>query len=131
VAGLLENDEKLRNHDERIVVLEEGQSVLKKESDDLFLWKKETERRLQQGEHNYQDLKNTILVANDRMQTFFSSTMDKQWDLIKSRDALSENENIRKHDFSKSKLEKWSEIVIKVCGAGGILIVIAQLLFGK
>ena len=123
--------EKVENHDSRIVVLEEGQSVLRKETDEFTLWKQETDRRLQQGENNYKDLKNTILVANERMQTFFSSTMDKQWDLIKSRDALSENEKVRIHEFSKSKLEKWSEVIIKVGGAGGILVLIAQLIFGK
>jgi len=123
--------ETVKDQGDRIVVLEEEQSVLKKEFDNSKSWQQEIERRIQQGELNYQDLKNTILLSNERMQTFFSSTMDKQWDLIKSRDALSENDKVRKYEFSKSKLEKWSEVVIKVAGAGGILVIIAQLIFGK
>lgn len=116
--------EKVAEHTEQI-------SELQEESTRFKAWQIETEKRLVQGENNYQDLKNTILLANQDMRTFFVSTMDKQWDLIKSRDLLSENEKVRRYEMGKSKLEKYSEMVIKLGGAGGILIVIAQLLFGK
>lgn len=116
--------EKVAEHTDQISELQEDSSRFK-------AWQAETEKRLILSENNYQDLKNTILLANQDMRTFFVSTMDKQWDLIKSRDILSENEKVRRYELGKSKVEKISEIIIKVCGAGGILIVIAQLLFGK
>lgn len=123
--------EKVTEHEEMLKELKEQDAYLLKGHDALFEWKKDMEKWRQDSDANYHDLKSTILLENKETRTFFQSIMDKQWDLIKSRDTSFENEKVRRHDFQKSKLEKYSEIIIKVAGAGGILVLIAQLLFGK
>lgn len=123
--------EKVKEHDEALKELKEQDASLLRGQDALFKWKEEMEKWRKDSDANYQDLKTTILLTNKETQTFFQSSMDKHWDLIKTAMGMLEGDKSRKHDLAKSKLEKYSEIIIKVAGAGGILIVLAQLLFGK
>ena len=85
--------------------------------------------RLRNIEKSYTHLETTILQENRDTRQFFQSTMDKQWDLIKSMGALNEKEKERQHEIKKTKLERHTELFLKLGGAGGILYLIIQSLF--
>lgn len=108
-------DDRLGNHEERIVALEE--SDLKQEL------------RLKQIEQNYVKLENIILQENRETRSFLQSTMDKQWDLIKSRDTALESEKVRTYDLRKTKMERNADLLLKYGGAGSVLYLFLQSLF--
>ncbi|KZR58987.1 hypothetical protein [Pseudobacillus badius] len=107
-----DNNIMLENHEQRIKVLE--------------LSDIDKERRINNIEKNYAHLETTILQENRDTRQFFQSTMDKQWDLIKSMGALNDKERDRQHEIKKTKLERHTELFLKVGGAGGILYLIIQ-----
>lgn len=112
-------DERLNKHDERLNQQDERIIQLEK-------YDKDKHERLKKVEANYENLQNTIVSENKEMRLFFLSNMDKQWDLIKSRDEQ-RLENLRmKHDLSKTKVERWSDILFKLIGSGSILYVLIQ-----
>lgn len=105
----------LEDHEQRIRVLEEND--IDKES------------RLRNVEKNYVQLESTILQENRDTRQFFQSNMDKQWDLIKSFGIFSDKEKEREHELTKTKIERHTDILLKVGGTGGILYLIVQALF--
>lgn len=123
---LNKQDERLNHHSEKITQLlkydEEKHERLKLvEEED-----KKKEERLQDVEKNYTRLETTIVSENREMRSFFLTNMDKQWDLIKTRDEQ-RHDNLRmKHELSKTKVERWSDILFKLIGSGSILYVLIQ-----
>ncbi|NYV68116.1 hypothetical protein HYI36_22830 [Bacillus sp. Gen3] len=110
-----DNIYKIKDHEYRIRILEESDA--------------DKEMRLRNIEKSYAHLETTILQENRDTRHFFQSTMDKQWDLIKSMGALNEKEKERQHEIKKTKLERHTELFLKLGGAGGILYLIIQSLF--
>ncbi|MEX3625818.1 hypothetical protein [Viridibacillus arvi] len=102
----------LENHEGRIKQLEENDQ--------------EKEKRLRAVEQSYLKLENTILQENRDTRQLFQNTMQNQWDLIKSRDASTENEKTRNYELTKSKLERRTELTMKLLGTGGLLYLCIQ-----
>lgn len=107
-------DERLNKHDERLNQQDERIIQLEK-------YDKDKHERLKKVEENYEKLENTIVSENKEMRLFFLSNMDKQWDLIKSRDAQRHDTKKMNHELKKTKIERWSEIVYKLALPGSIL----------
>ncbi|PUB12216.1 hypothetical protein C8K15_11021 [Paenisporosarcina sp. OV554] len=91
MADLLETFEKVKNHEERILILEEN---------DL-----KHEERIRTVEGNYTNLENTILKSHQSHQDFFRDTLSKQWDLIKARDESKDNDRKRGHEIALTDQE--------------------------
>lgn len=106
--------QSLKQHDERLVNLEEAD--------------KSHTARLQIVEANYTKLENTILNENRDMRTFFQNSMNKQWDMISGNRQSEDAQLERDYDLKKTRIERYSEITLKIVGAGGLLIIIAQAL---
>ncbi len=113
---LIEHDKRLNNHGERLTQLEK--------------FDEDKHRRLKKVEENYDELKETIVTENKEMRLFFQSNMDKQWDLIKSRDEQRHDKERMKHELDKTKTERYSDIAFKLFGAGGIVYLIVQNFLG-
>lgn len=113
---LIEHDKRLNNHGERITKLEK--------------YDEDKHRRLLEVEKNYGELKETIVGENREMRQFFQSNMDKQWDLIKSRDEHNHDTKKMKHELDKTKTERYTDLALKLLGAGGIVYLILQNLLG-
>lgn len=103
---------KIQEHETRIVHLESTE--------------KEVRGRLTNLERDIHQLENTIVSENRETRTLFQGTMDKQWDLIKSKDEAADKEKQRKHEMEKTKVERHSEIFLKIGGAGGVLYLFIQ-----
>lgn len=114
-------EERLDAHEKRFN--QHGDRLLQLEKRD-----EEKHKRLKDVELNYAKLENTILTENKEMRNFFQSNMDKLWDLTKSRDEQSHETRRMRHEISKTKIDRWSDIIFKVVGSGGILYLIAQAL---
>jgi len=125
---LNKHDERLNQHSQRIQQLE----VFDKEKHDRLRSvernDEEYEKRLINVEQNYVKLENTILTENKETRTFFQSNMDKLWDLTKSRDELSHDTRRMRHEITKTKVERLSDVFFKLAGTGGILYLIVQAL---
>lgn len=106
--------QSLKQHDDRLITLEIAD-------------KSKTER-LQAVETNYTNLENTILKENRDTRAFFQDTMNKQWDLISGKSQYEDAQHQRNHDLDKTKIERYSEITLKIVGAGGLLIIVVQAL---
>ncbi len=113
---LTEHDKRLNQHGERIKQLEK--------------YDEDKHQRLKKVEANYDELKETIVGENKEMRQFFQSNMDKQWDLIKSRDEQRHDTRRMKHELDKTKTEKYADIIFKLLGTGGIVYLIIQSLLG-
>lgn len=108
----MEQNELLLKHDERLSTLEEND--------------REQDRQIRELQQNYQKLESTIVQENRETRMIFQSTMDKQWDLIKTRDIAKESASQREHELEKSKLERRTELLLKLLGAGGLIYLCAQ-----
>lgn len=104
--------EKITNHEERIINLEEAD--------------KRHEERLRAIENNYTNLENTILKGNRDTQAFFQDLLNKQWELISSKGKYDDAQSQRDYDLRKTKIERYSEMLLKFAGAGGILYILIQ-----
>lgn len=113
---LTEHDKRLNQHSERITQLE-------KYDEDIH-------RRMKKSEENYERLENTIVTENKEMRLFFQSNMDKQWDLIKSRDEQKHDSTRMKYELDKTKTERYADITFKLLGTGGIVYLILQNFLG-
>lgn len=100
------NADILKDHEYRIVKLEKS---------DI-----EKEIRLQKIEDNYVRLENTILTENRETREILREGMKNQWELIKSRDEKKEAESARDYDLKKSKVERYSDVLVKLLTVGGI-----------
>ena len=117
MADLLETFEKVRNHEERILVLEEADV--------------KHEERLRIVETNYTNLENTILKSHQSQQDFFRDTLKNQFELLKARDESKDNDRKRAHEIAltdqeikKTNLERAWEFAGKSTIAGGFLYLI-------
>ncbi|MEK5528526.1 hypothetical protein MKX79_03905 [Viridibacillus sp. FSL R5-0468] len=108
----IEQDLLIENHEGRIKQLE---------LNDL-----DKEKRLRTVEQSYLKLENTILQENRDTRQLFQNTMQNQWDLIKSSYAATENDKNRKYELTKSKLERRTELTMKLLGTGGLLYLCVQ-----
>jgi hypothetical protein len=104
--------EKLTEHEGRIVNLEEKDE--------------KHEERLRAIELNYTNLENTILKENRDTRQFFQDTMNKQWDLISGKNKYEDAQNNREYDLKKTRIERYSEMILKFAGAGGIVYLVVQ-----
>ncbi len=109
---LIEQDKRLNQHSERITQLEK--------------FDEDKHKRLKIVEENYTKLENTIVSENKEMRMFFQSNMDKQWDLIKSRDEQRHDSKRMKFELDKTKVERWTDIIFKLVGTGGVLYLVIQ-----
>ena len=108
----MKTEEIISEHDKRLSTLEEND--------------REQDRRIRELEKSFTKLESTIIQENRETRMIFQSTMNKQWDLIKTRDIAKENENQREHEFRKSKFEKNTDLAIKLLGAGGLVYLFVQ-----
>ncbi|WP_313894667.1 hypothetical protein [Psychrobacillus sp.] len=132
---LNKHDERLNQHGERILQLENWDKDKHQRIQLMEQKEQEHEKRIKDVEQNYTKLENTIMSENKETRMFFQSNMDKQWDLIKSRDdqrledkRMQHDDNRMKLDLEKTKFERWSDIFFKLAGTGGILYLIVQAL---
>lgn|SRR5699024_7003892 len=123
-------EEQLESHEERLTEHDKRLNIHSERIDQLVKFDEDKHRRLKKVEENYGELKETIVGENKEMRQFFQSNMDKQWDLIKSRDEQKHETRKMKHDLDKTKTERYTDIAIKLLGAGGIAYLVAQNLLG-
>jgi len=45
--------------------------------------------------------------------------MDKLWDLTTSRDQLYQDTRRMRHELTKTKVQRWSDVFFKLAGTGG------------
>jgi len=125
---LNKHDERLNQHSDRIQQLE----LYDKEKHERLRFvenkDEEYEKRLIDVEQNYVKLENTILTENKETRNFFQSNMDKLWDLTKSRDEQNHDTRRMRHEITKTKVERLSDVFFKLAGTGGILYLIVQAL---
>lgn len=107
----------LDDHENRLVKLEKS---------DL-----EKELRIQKIEDNYLRLENTIMAENRETRDILREGMNKQWELIKSRDDKFAAEAERQHILKKTRIERNSEILLRLLTAGGIIYLLMESLFTK
>lgn len=119
-------DERISKQDERLNKQDERLNQHSEKISRLMKHEEENHKRISAVEKNYEKLETTIVSENKEMRLFFQSNMDKQWDLIKSRDAQKHESQVMKHDLDKTKIERWSDIALKVAGAGGIIYLLIQ-----
>jgi hypothetical protein len=117
-------DVKLDEHGNRITALEKA-DVEKSETIKLL------EIQFASIKTDFTNLENTIWKTAQSTQDHFSAQNAQQHELIKTMNEGKENERERRHDLSKTKLEKYSEVIMKVAGAGGILFLLLELIFGQ
>lgn len=103
--------------DQRITALEED--------------KVENDRRMTSIEESYKRLESTIMAENRETRLFFQSNMDKQWELIKARDANSHSLKMSANELAKHKLSQWTEIILRLSTVGGIIYLLADNLMNK
>lgn len=84
------------------------------------------DERLRAIEHNYTNLENTILKGNRDTQSFFQDLLGKQWELISAKGKYDDAQSQRDYDLRKTKIERYSEMILKFAGAGGILYLVIQ-----
>ena len=106
-------NDKIQDHEYRIVVLEGSDREMREKV--LLL------------ERNIHQLENTVIQESRETRSVLQGTMDKQWDLIKARDDAASREKERQHEIQKTKMERYTEVFLKVSGAGGILYLIVQI----
>lgn len=116
--------ETLHTHSETLKVHATEISMLKKSDEDLM-------RELKGMKSDFTNLENTIWKTAQSTQDLMKSQTAQQWKLIDALNSGNQEDKKRKHELSKTKLEKYSEIIIKVASAGGILYLFAELLFGS
>lgn len=107
----------LDDHENRLVKLEKS---------DL-----EKELRIQKIEDNYLRLENTIMAESRETRDILREGMNKQWELIKSRDDKFAAEAERQHILKKTRIERNSEILLRLLTAGGIIYLLMESLFTK
>lgn len=103
------------------IILDHGRRITDLEEHD-----KEQDRRIRTLEQNYTKLESTIVQENRETRMIFQSTMDKQWDLIKTRDIAKENASQRDYELQKTKFERRTELLVKLLGAGGLIYLMVQ-----
>lgn len=111
----IDTKERLDNHELRIEKLEEK---------DL-----EKEIRLRKVEDSYLRLENTIMSENRETRDILRESMTKQWELIKSRDEVKDAQKARDHEYRKTKLERKTELTIKLLTVGGLGYLLIQSVF--
>lgn len=121
-------EERLDNHDERLNKHSERLNQQGARITQLEKYDDDKHRRITVIEENYKDLEKTIVSENREMRSFFLANMDKQWDLIKSRDEQRHDTRRMRYDLDKTKVERWTDIVFKLVGTGGLLYLIVQAL---
>lgn len=81
---------------------------------------------------NFTSLENTIWKTAQSTQDMMSSQNAQQWELIKALNANNEEDRKRKHEYKKSRMEKFWEFAGKfglaIFGSGGFLILLLELL---
>lgn len=89
------------------------------------------EERLRVVETNYTNLENTILKGNRDTQSFFQDLLSKQWELISAKGKYDDAQSQRDYDIRKTKIERYSEMLLKFAGAGGIVYLVVQMLINS
>ena len=115
--------ETLEEHDERILLLEKSD---KEKLDSIgTLTQKFTDIS-----NDFTRVENTILKSAQTTQDLMSTQNTQQWDLIKVLNAGNQEERVRKHELTKTKLEKFWEyagkITLALVGSGGFLYVLLE-----
>lgn len=123
---LNKQDERLNQHGNRLKLLEQYDKEKHERLKHVEEQDEKYEERLKEVEHNYNRLENTIVSENREMRSFFLTNMDKQWDLIKSRDEQRHDSRKMRHELDKTKVERWTDIFFKLAGTSGILYFIIQ-----
>lgn len=118
--------EILLEHDERISTLEKSD--------------KERIKQINELERSHRNLENTIVQENRETRMIFQSTMNKQWDMIKSSQDLN-NERINKEyelrradqqaavEMNKTKWSMLADVSLKLVGSGSLIYVVVTNLF--
>ncbi|MEK5069834.1 hypothetical protein [Sporosarcina sp. FSL K6-1508] len=120
------HDKRLQQHSDRLQQLEMWDKDKHKRLKLVEVDNEQQERRLNEVEQNYTKLENTILTENRETRNFFQTTMDKQWQLITLRDSQKHEVTMSKQELAKTKFERWSDIILKLVGAGGIIYILLQ-----
>lgn len=116
----------LTKHDERITTLEKSDQERIKQINEL--------------ERSHRNLENTIVQENRETRMIFQSTMNKQWDMIKSSQDLN-NERVNKEyelrradqqaavEINKTKWSMLADVSLKLVGSGSLIYVVVTNLF--
>lgn len=79
---------------------------------------------------NFTRMENTILKSAQTTQEVMSTQNTQQWELIKALNAGNQEERVRKHELTKTKLEKFWEYAGKITalllGSGSILYILLE-----
>lgn len=80
---------------------------------------------------NFTRMENTILHSAQSTQEIMRTQNTQQWELIKTLNAGNQEDKVRKHEITKTKLDRFWEFAGKLFMGGGAAIVALELLFGK
>lgn len=116
--------ETLNTHSETLKEHATEISLLKQSDEDFM-------RELKGMKNDFTKLENTIWQTSQSTQDLMKSQNAQQWKLIEALNSGNQDDRKLKHELNKTKLEKYSEIIIRVASAGGILYLFAELLFGS
>lgn len=115
--------ETLDDHGNRITKLEEAD---KEKADSIAL----LTREFADISTNFTRMENTILKSAQTTQEVMSTQNTQQWELIKALNAGNQEERVRKHELTKTKLEKFWEYAGKITalllGSGSILYILLE-----
>ena len=116
--------ETLEEHDERILLLEKSD---KEKLDSIGT----LTQKFADISTNFTRVENTILKSAQTTQDLMSTQNTQQWELIKVLNAGNQEERVRKHEITKTKLEKFWEYAGKatalLLSSGSILYVILEM----
>lgn len=102
--------ETVKNHEERIINLEEAD--------------KKHEERLQELEKNSIKLENTIMQENRDTRTTMKEQTEKLFHLVENAMGYQSSKTAQDHELKVLKIKTYTDVLLKVTAAGGLLYVV-------
>lgn len=116
--------ETLHTHSETLKVHATEISMLKKSDEDLM-------RELKGMKSDFTNLENTIWKTAQSTQDHFSVQNAQQWKFIETLNSANQEEKARKHEITKTKLDKFWEfagkLIVILLGSGGFFYVLLEM----
>lgn len=133
-----EHGDKLQLHDRMIKLHDEEIAALKRTGSETTDALKDLKTDFQSLKTEYKNLETAIWKTAQSTQDYMRETTKNQWELIKARDDLKEEESKRKHEktmsnqeIKKMGWEKFWDISLKLVGGGSILYLVIEGLLGR
>lgn len=118
--------EKLNEHDERIIELENAKDAHHLEILELKRKEAEQDKSILELKNSYINLENTIMKENRETRQSYQAQTDRQWKFIEQVTGFKESESQRDHELKIHKFNHYSGILLKIFGAGGIAYLLIQ-----